>query len=189
MNAFDRGDALIVDACVFSRFSFGEEFGYAGPRRPFDPSLPDQRPPQRLVRVTVPADADEATWELLAPHGVDFPRIHPDREGRAAPWMVGACRADPAFSDPFDSVLRVDLERPGSPTLWTAPQGFVGEPLIAPHAEGDHVLCLVSDGLAERTTLVVLRLDALDDGPVAEVPLPLLPVAFHGDWVAPGTPV
>lgn len=186
-NAFERDGDLIVDACVFDDLPFGEEFGYAGPHAPFDPAKPDARGPQRLVRITIPRDGDAATWRVLCPHGVDFPRFHPAHAGRDTPALFGATRADTRFSDPFDSVIRVDLhdlERP--PTLWTAPDAFVGEPIFVPtdeHPTKGHVLALVSRGLADRTDLVVLDAEDLAAGPIATVPLPLLPVAFHGAWV------
>lgn len=190
-NAFERDGDLVVDACAFSDFPFGEEFGYQGPDAPFDPGLPEARGPQRLLRITVPADGDEATWRVLTPHGVDFPRFHPGHVGRETPQLFGATRRDTRYSDPFDSIIGVDLEDPERPDqLWTAPDTtFVGEPLFVP-AEGEdragHVLCILSDGLAARTTLAVFDAQALADGPVAAVPLPLLPVGLHGDWDAAG---
>lgn len=188
-NAFERSDgALVVDACVFHDFDFGEEFGYSGPHRPLDPSLPEARGTQRLYRITIPDGAEEATWEALVPHGVDFPRIDADHEGRETRTLVGACRADTRFSDPFDSVIAIDLESAGrAHALWTAPRDvFVGEPVLARAGEGEppHVIAILSDGLEDRTTLVVLRADALERGPVASVSLPLMPIAFHGDWEA-----
>jgi all-trans-8'-apo-beta-carotenal 15,15'-oxygenase len=189
-NAFERGGELIVDACIFHDFPFGEEFGYTGPNSPLDPTLPDARGAQTLYRIRVPAGASEATWEPLVPHGVDFPRVHPELEGRQAPMMVGACRRDPRYSDPFDSLIRIDLldlARP--PSLWTASEDvFVGEPVVAPGADGqDYVLALLSDGLRRATTLAVFEAAALERGPVARVSMPLMPVAFHGDWEGRGS--
>lgn len=187
-NAFERNGALIVDACVFHRFEFGEEFGYAGPHAPFDPTKPEQRGPQRLYRITVPAGSTEATWEPLCAYGVDFPRFHPRHEGVETPALFGATRADTRFSDPFDSVLRVDLlDRARPPSLFTVKgnESFLGEPVFAPdpqRPEAGHVLALISHGTEARTSLVVLDALALEKGPLAIVPLPLLPVAFHGDW-------
>lgn len=184
-NAFEREDGtVVVDACVFDALSFGEEFGYQGPNAPFDPGLPDARGPQRLLRITVPPGATTASWEPLTEHGVDFPRFHPDHEGRESPLLFGATRADTRFSDPFDSVLRLDL-RTGEEQLWQAPPDvFVGEPLFAPTGDDEgYVLALLSHGLEDRTSLVVFAAADLTAGPVATVPLPLLPVAFHGDWV------
>jgi carotenoid cleavage dioxygenase-like enzyme len=46
-------------------------------------------------------------------------------------------------------------------------------------------MALLSDGINERTTLAVFDASAIDQGPVASVPLPLLPIAFHGEWDGP----
>ena len=216
-NAFERADGtVVVDVCAFTHpspagddrggFSFGEEFGYTGPATPLDPSLPDTRAPQRLYRVEVPPGSTSATWTQLTPYGVDFPRIHPRGEGRDVPVLFGACRADPAFSDPFDAIVRVDLRAIGANgaahTLWT-PGGtstFVGEPIFVPaptssiagnstgshdddvEAVAGHLLVMVTDGEVQCSRLVVLDAEKIERGPVAEVPLPLLPIAFHGDW-------
>jgi len=184
-NAFERDGDVIVDACVFSRFGFGEEFGYTGPHTPFDPGLPDARGPQRLMRITVPAGSDTATWAPLTEHGVDFPRFHPEHEGRETPALFGATRRDIRYSDPFDSIIRVDLlDRERPPTLWTAPPNvFVGEPVFVPEPDrAGHVLAILSRGLESASTLAIFNAEALEAGPVAALPLPLLPVAFHGDW-------
>jgi all-trans-8'-apo-beta-carotenal 15,15'-oxygenase len=188
-NAFEQDGAVVVDAAVFSRFTFGEEFGYTGPSTPFDPALPEARGAQRLLRITVPASSDTATWEPLTTHGVDFPRFHPDHEGRPTPMLFGATRRDPRFSDPFDSVIGVDLiDRQRPAALWTAPDNvFVGEPVVVPNPErddGGFVVSILSDGLQQQTRLAVFAARDIAAGPVAVVPFPLLPIAFHGDWVA-----
>lgn len=188
-GAFERNGNVVVDACVFDHLEFGEEFGYAGLRAPFDPARPEARGPQRLYRITVPARATEARWERLSPHGVDFPRIHPAHEGRETPALFGATRRDTRFSDPFDAIVRVDLRDPARPAaLWSVPDNtFVGEPVFVPSGDSDtdgYVLVLVTHGLDDRTSLCVLDATAIDRGPVATIPLPLLPIAFHGDWDA-----
>jgi carotenoid cleavage dioxygenase-like enzyme len=186
-GAFESEGCLHVDACVFRTFGFGDEFGYSGSSSPFDPSRPDAREPQRLVRITIPDGSSEATWRPLSAHGIDFPRIHPAHEGRKTPRLFGATRADPQFSDPFDSVIGIDLEdAERDEDLWHAGENvFVGEPLFVPdpaREDRGHVLALVSDGLRAQTTLVVLDATKLHEGPIASVEMPLLPVAFHGDW-------
>jgi carotenoid cleavage dioxygenase-like enzyme len=188
-NAFQRDGAVTADICAFESFTFGGEFGYSGPHAPFDPSLPDARKPQRLVRLTVPAGQDVATATVLSAHGIDFPRVHPGWEGRDAALLFGATRADTRHSDPFDSIIRVDLRDPQRPPqLWTVPDGcFVGEPIFVPEdgrEDAGSVLAIVSDGGRGETRLVVLDAGQLAAGPVASVTLPLLPVAFHGDWDA-----
>jgi len=188
-NAFEQDGTVFIDVCAFSSFEFGEEFGYTGPTTPFDPALPDKRGPQRLYRVTIPAGATVATWRPLVPHGVDFPRVHPRGQGTDVPVLYGACRADTRYSDPFDSIIRVDLRSPdAAPQLWTAPANvFVGEPLFIPAAAdigcvAGHVVAIVSDGDLAQSRLVILDAEHIDADPVAEITMPLLPVAFHGDW-------
>lgn len=185
--AFERDGAVHVDACLFHDFEFGAEFGFQGPHQPLDPSVPDERRPQRLYRITVPVEATAGSLRQLAPHGIDFPRIHPDHEGRETPLLFGATRADTDHSDPFDTVIRVDLRAPAAPPqLWTAGEDiFVGEPIFVPATERDdagHVLVILTDGLRERSTLAVFDATNITAGPVAAVPLPLLPLAFHGCW-------
>lgn len=187
-NAFTKPDGtIVVDVCAFSSFEFGNEFGYQGPKAPFDPALPDQRRPQRLFRVEVAPGASQATWRLLTDHGVDFPRFHAEHEGIESPLLFGATRRDTRYSDPFDTLLGLD-HRTGTEDLWTAPDNvFVGEPLFAPSSEAadeGHVICMLSDGIAETSILTVFDARALAKGPIAWVFLPLLPVAFHGEWVS-----
>lgn len=189
-SAFERGGEVVVDACVLPRFVFGEEFGYRGPHATFEPSLPDQRGPQRLLRTVIAPGATEAHPERLAAHGVDFPRVHPAHEGRETDVLFGATRGDPRYSDPFDAVIRVELgDRARPATLFTAPEhAFVSEPIPVPSRERDgvdHVLAVVHRPLDGECRLVVLDARALDRGPVASVPLPLLPISFHGDWDGP----
>ncbi len=83
--------------------------------------------------------------------------------------------------------MRVDLRDAAKPPqTWFAGENvFVGEPIFVPSAERDdegHVVAIVSDGAAQRSTLIVLDAAKLEAGPLARVPMPLLPYAFHGTW-------
>ncbi|MBX3705475.1 MAG: carotenoid oxygenase family protein [Pseudomonadales bacterium] len=190
-NAYDLDDATcVVEMCAFESFEFGEEFGFQGPRRPLDPELPDRRPSfQRLYRATVRDDRDAAEWEQLSDYGMDFPRVHPAREGRAAPAIYAAARSDRVKSDPFDALARVDTVDRARPTdVWCAPEGqFVGEPVFAPRPGASElddgwVVAVVYDGVSLASRFCVFEASALSNGPVAVVPLPLQPYGFHGFW-------
>jgi carotenoid cleavage dioxygenase-like enzyme len=190
-NAYDVDDTTCaVELCAFETFAFGGEFGFQGPRAPLDPGLPDRRPSfQRLYRATLRDDSDDAQWEQLSPYGMDFPRVHPDREGRAVPAIYAAARGDRRWSDPFDSIVRVDAVERGRPDeVWTAGSGqFVGEPVFAPrpgarHDDDGWVVALVYDGAARKTEVCVFEAAAPAKGPIAAVPLPLQPYGFHGSW-------
>ncbi len=188
-NAFERDGTVVVDACVFSYFEFGQEFGFQGPHKPFDPFHPLSRRPQLLHRITADPGRGTSSWHRLADFGADFPRVDSRKEGRDVPAVFAAARADPALADPFDSIFRVDLrdlDRP--PDLWTAPPGsFAGEPVFAPdpdREEHGYVIAVISDGAARESTLAVFDSKSLSKGPVSSLKLPLLPIAFHGDWDA-----
>ncbi len=191
-NAFDLDErTLAVDLCAFESFEFGHEFGFQGPKRPLDPALPDGGPPQRLYRATVSDGSDDAAWRQLSDCGLDFPRVHPDRDGLAVPAIYASTRADRSKSDPFDSIARVDavdLERPTD--VWSAGEHqFVGEPVFAPRPgaaglDDGWVVALVSDGLAGRTEVCVFDAQRIAAGPIASVSLPLQPYGFHGAWEA-----
>jgi carotenoid cleavage dioxygenase-like enzyme len=190
-NAHDVDDhTCAVELCAFESFEFGEEFGFQGAKRPLDPEAPDRRASiQRLYRATVRDDTDDAQWEQLAPLGMDFPRVHPEREGRSAPAIYASTRSDVRFSDPFDAIARVDALDPQRPAdVWAASAGqFVGEPVFAPRPGGADledgwVVALVYDGGKRATNLCVFEPQQLAKGPIASVPLPLQPYGFHGFW-------
>lgn len=189
-NAFDIDDhTLAVDLCAFEAFEFGHEFGFQGAKLPLDPALPDVGPAQRMYRATVSDGSDTAACRQLSDCGLDFPRVHPDRDGLAVPAIYASTRADRSKSDPFDSIARidaVDLERPTD--VWSAgEQQFVGEPVFAPrpgaaHDDDGWAIALVYDGLAARTDVCVFEAQRIAAGPIASVPLPLQPYGFHGAW-------
>jgi len=184
-NAFELDDGtVVVDACLFHDFAFGEEFGYRGPHESLDSSLPEARGGQSVMRITIPPGATEGTWEPLTQQAVDFPRLNPKYEGRDAPFWVGATRKDQRFSDPFDSIVRITPGSPELEQLWTTDETtFVGEPVVAEGLDGrDYVLSVLTDGLAEATYIAIFDAEKISDGPVCRIPMPLMPIAFHGDW-------
>ena len=193
VNAFEEDDGtVVVDACIFHDFPFGEEFGYTGKHTDFDPTRPDTREPQQLYRITIPPNSDNGHWEHISPYGIDFPRVPYAECGTDATYMVGATRSDKTHSDPFDSLIRIDLQNPKYPTqIWTTSDTvFVGEPIIVASNnadEPDHILLILSDGLNEETRLLIFEADNIIKGPISTTQFPLLPIAFHGEWDPIGT--
>jgi all-trans-8'-apo-beta-carotenal 15,15'-oxygenase len=190
-NAYDLDDhACVVEMCAFESFAFGGEFGFQGPHAPLDPELPDGRASfQRLYRATVREASDTAEWQQLSEYGMDFPRVHPAREGCAVPAIYASARSGRVKSDPFDAIARVDTVDHECPTdVWCAPEGqFVGEPLFAPRPgatdlEDGWIVAVVYDGRSVTSRLCVFEPRALAAGPIAVVPLPLQPYGFHGFW-------
>lgn len=191
-NAFDdaRG-RVVLDTCAFTDLRFGGEFGYRSPRARLDPTANHALTGQRLCRFVVDPATGRAEKTTISDAPIDFPRVHPDRDGRETRVVVGAARAD-GRCDPFDTVARHDASDPQRPPQrWTAGRDrFVGEPVPAPRpgssAEDDGwLLVLVHDGARARTDLCILDARAVDRGPVAVVPVPVqLPYGFHG-WFEP----
>ncbi len=192
-NAFDVDAATCaVDLCAFESFAFGNEFGFQGATRPLDPALPDMRAPQRLFRATIRDESDTAAWQQMSDYGLDFPRVHPLREGVAVPAIYASTRSDRTKSDPFDAIARVDVLDAERPTeIWAAAENqFVGEPVFAPrpdaaNADDGWVIALVYDGLGVHTDVCIFEASHLAAGPVATIALPLQPFGFHGAWDAP----
>jgi carotenoid cleavage dioxygenase-like enzyme len=190
-NAHDVDDeTCVIDLCAFESYEFGGEFGFQGPTRPLDPEIPDRRSSfQKLYRATVREGSKLAEWQALSDYRIDFPRVHPAREGRAAPAIYASTRSDRSKSDPFDAIARVDsvdFERPTE--VWSAGEGqFLGEPVFAPRPgasdlDDGWVVAIVYDGAAGKSRLCVFEPKALAKGPIAMVPLPLQPYGFHGFW-------
>lgn len=189
-NAFEREGEVVLDACIAPDIDFSAAFGFQGPHAPLEVRRSEASPPSRLVRVVVNDGASTGTWEQRSPYGIDFPRIHPEHDGIDTAFALGAARADPARLFPFDSIARIDLTDPARPTtLWTASEDvFVGEPIFAPspdRADAGHVLAILYDGVRASSSLAIFDVNALTNGPLARVPLPLLPYAFHGAWDVP----
>jgi carotenoid cleavage dioxygenase-like enzyme len=191
-NAFDDGDDVVVDYAALPAVSFGQEFGYDGPDRAINPAIPDEREPQRLLRARVKPD-DSVDLRQIATYHLDFPRVNTSLEGRRAPALYAGTRADGMHSDPFDAIVKVDLDDLERPEAVFAPgRGrLVGEPVFAPKPgagpDDGWVIHLVYDGALRETQLVVLDAADLKRGPVASARFPLLPYGFHG-WFEPATP-
>lgn len=190
VNAWEDGGRVHLVTCAFEQVSFGHEFGYQGPSAPMDPGVRRPEQCQALVWLEVEPGSGTVTRRKMSPYAMDFPRVHPTREGQVSRYVYAATSSHTGLSDPFDSVARVDLEAQAT-EVWTAPAGcFVGEPLVAPrrNAQGEEevwVLAMVYDGRAGRSWLSVLNGQKLAAGPVARIHLPvLLPYGFHGWWQA-----
>lgn len=185
--------AVILDTCLFDHFEFGREFGYQGTTRPLDPRC-SPAVTQQLSRVTVDLRDRRAEVVPLSPWSIDFPRIHPDRDGQRCRFVYGATVAVPGRRFPFDALIRVDVDAAlagdeAASTIWSPGGGrLCGEPVFAPRpgarAEDDGwVIAMIYDGAAGESTLVILDAAELAAGPVAEVPMGcLLPYGFHGSW-------
>jgi carotenoid cleavage dioxygenase-like enzyme len=178
MNAWQEDDRILADVM---RYEEPPLFPHADGR-----STDPARTRACLCRWTI--DPDGGTDAFLS-HPIDdltceFPRIDDRRAGRPYRhgWFAGSRGTD------LDTLAHLDRAN-GKRTLLELPEGDVtSEPVFAPRtpdaAEGDGwLLAVVWRCIEQRSELIVLQADAIQDGPVATVRLPRrVPFGFHGNW-------
>ncbi len=153
----------------------------------------DTFPPASLWRWTIDFTTGKVTEQRLDDRVVEFPKADPRYLGRAH-------RTSFAVQSPVLSTFNPGPKRPSGlvrydgdrrATSWDAPahlfpdEGFFVP--AGPHAaEGEGwLLSLVYDATTQRSDLIILDAEALDDGPQARVHLPdRVPFGFHG-WYVP----
>ncbi len=194
-----RSIAVVFDSCCFEDFEFGREFGYQGPDRPLAPEIGEDG--QYLWRFRLDVAGGQAAGTKLSPWCVDFPRVHPERDGYGCRYVYGATNEAPGVTYPFTALLRVDTasaEGSSDPreasTVWSPGEGrLCGEPVFAPDPSGSEedggwLVAMTYDGdpSVSRSTLCILDAARIEEGPVAEIDLgELLPYGFHGNWLPP----
>ncbi len=146
--------------------------------------------PHELYRYTFDLSTGRVTEEVLDPVFVDFPRLHPAREGSAnrfgyavelAAWETGSWQR---------TVLRkYDMTTGASRVHDFGPTRMPGECAIAPRADATDeddawAVAFVYDREREASDLVILDAQRFEDEPVATVRLPCrVPVGIHGAWL------
>jgi all-trans-8'-apo-beta-carotenal 15,15'-oxygenase len=125
--------------------------------------------------------------------GVEFPRVHPQRIGERARWLVmtsawgrGAARGH-GF---FHGLQLVDTEGGRVRRFDYGPDHIVEEHVIVPKPGGRGeldawLLGTTFDARRQATVLNLLDAARIEDGPVAQAVLPyVLPLGFHGNFTA-----
>jgi carotenoid cleavage dioxygenase len=179
VNAFRRGDDVVVDVCrMDSMFAeHGEGIGGGS-----DPAL---------VRWTMNTASGKATQDVLdAEHSGDLPGRDPRRVGieHRYGYLTGT-RPNPDTVELGD-IIKHDFTN-GVRTVWNpGPTRHATEPLFIPGDQSDDsddagwLLSFVHDDAVNETVLAVLDASAVEAGPVAEVVMPQrVPYGFHATWV------
>ena len=173
INAFRRGDEVIVDVCRLSDvFVEGEVLGN-------DASL------HRWTLNTATGSVADDVLDM--DRTGDLPSRDPRRVGRDYRYAyLAETRDNPATAE-FGGLIKRDMVS-GSREIWeTGPTVHSGEWLFIPIDRGEdegYLLSYVHDEATERSELVVLDATEVAKGPIASVELPQrVPYGFHAAWV------
>jgi len=144
----------------------------------------------RWTQITLNPATGQAQMQALDVSGVEFPRIHPARNGLPTQFttLTARSRTMDTRVEGFDSVLTLRGDRQQRHSYgdgWVAEE-HVYVPASPTAAEGQGwVLGTAYHWPSERTALSVFDATAVNAGPIARVTLPYgLPLGLHGQFVA-----
>ncbi len=187
VNCWEEGNTIVMVGC-----------------RTDDPTLqPDRRDGKiaamlsgiklqaRLYKWTMNLETGETTEGPLDDLNAEFPMVHPDRVGvrnrysyhQLIPYEIPAA---------FHGIVRYDLHAGTSEVVQYGDGIFGSESPFAPAAgagpdaaeEDGYVLTFVTNRADWSSACWVYRADALSDGPIAKVALPIrVPAGFHATWM------
>jgi beta,beta-carotene 9',10'-dioxygenase len=179
VNAFERGDELVVDLIAYEDASIITAFYLDGELGEPSESLPGGE----LRRYTIDLDGGGVRHRTLAEGALELPRIaYGSRNGRDYTYVYAAG----VEGDWLDRLVKVDV-CDGTRRVWESPGCYPGEPVLVARpgasAEDDGVvLSVVLDAEAERSFLLVLDAASFDELARAEAPHHI-PFGFHGQFV------
>ena len=179
VNAFERGDELVVDLVAYDDASIIDSL-YLDERGPVA-----EIPPSELRRYVIGLDTGTVGYEALTDHTVELPRIDYARRNTRE-YSYAYFAGGGAGSTWLDRLVKVDLGR-GEVAAWHEDGCYPGEPIFvrAPGEEtedGGIVLSVVLDTRARRSFLLVL--DAGSFGELARAQAPHhIPFGFHGQYL------
>jgi len=184
VNAFESGDALVVDIVDYDKPLY--------PEYQVIPNLFSDTFRGRPMRLTIDLERQSVRdrFEIGYANSPDFPAHDPELTGRAYDhfWMLGISQSGKSGRKFFDEVVRIDW--PGrSFEVFRAPalHYLGGEPLFVPDHSRAHagaVICQMFDAEHKRSSFLVFDAFNLAAGPVATLPAPNpLPLLFHSAFL------
>jgi beta,beta-carotene 9',10'-dioxygenase len=176
VNAFERGDELVVDLCAYEDSSIIQSL-YLDERGPRG-SIPRAE----LRRYTIDLAGGGVRSEPLADGSLELPRIDYGRRNTRDYSYAYFAGADTGW---IDRLVKVDV-RDGSRSEWRADGCFPGEPVFVrePGTEGEDagvVLSVVLDTNAGHSFLLVLDAGSFEEIARADAPHHI-PFGFHGQY-------
>jgi carotenoid cleavage dioxygenase-like enzyme len=181
VQAYERGDDVVLDLCVFEDAKIMEDLALARLRTGAPTALGEVR------RYVMRRGASHAEVESLGVR-LELPQIHPGKVGAdqaSVAWGAGMRRdAPPGF---FNRTVRLDLET-GTETEWLRDRSIQLEPLYVarPGAEREDDGVLLVPTLADEDQgSVIAVLDARSMESVATIHAPqVIPFGFHAAFAA-----
>ncbi|WEX74369.1 carotenoid oxygenase family protein [Sinorhizobium numidicum] len=181
VNAYERGDELVLDLVTYSDAGIIDQL-YLSRLRTGEPV----DAVGSLSRYVVPLDATKhsAQKHQIATTAIELPRIDYGRvAGRPyrAVWGTGN-RQRGNF---LDSLVRIDVET-GDSSEWMEPGCYPGEPVFVAAPDGSDeeeglLLSVVLEAQREKSFLLVLDASRMTEIARAECPHPI-PFGFHGNF-------
>jgi beta,beta-carotene 9',10'-dioxygenase len=179
INAFERGNEVVVDLCGYDDASIIDAL-YMDNLRARSPGQRGEIPTPR--RYTIGLDSGKVDRRLLAETDFELPRIDYRRcNGRPYRYTYGL-----GVSDGFlGRVVKIDVES-GETSEWSEAGCWAGEPVFVPEPDADAedagvLLSVVLDGARETSFLLVLDAATLEERARAQVPH-AVPFSFHGQF-------
>ncbi|HLH28579.1 MAG TPA: carotenoid oxygenase family protein, partial [Acidimicrobiales bacterium] len=179
MNAFDEGDAVVVDVVRHPKMFATHLTG------------PDEGPP-RLERWRIDPGSRKVATEVVDDRPQEFPRVDERRVGRPHRfgYSVTLSEREAPGIDLGPALVKHDvLSRTSEVRRLGGPGSGAGEAVFVPSGEGaeeddGYVLSLVYDAERDASDLVVLHAQDFGGQPAATVHLPVrVPYGFHGNWL------
>jgi beta,beta-carotene 9',10'-dioxygenase len=176
VNAFERGDELVVDLCAYEDSTVIDSL-YLDERGPRDTI-----PPVELRRYTIDLAGGGVRSEPLADGSLELPRIDYARRNTRDYSYAYFTGADRSW---IDRLVKVDV-RDGSRSEWRADGCFPGEPVFVrePGTDAEDagvVLSVVLDSHAGHSFLLVLDAESFEEIARADAPHHI-PFGFHGQY-------
>ena len=178
INAYEDGDALVLDLCAYDDASVIELLELERLRT----NAAGPGPAAHPLRLTLGADGGVAR-RALAEIDLELPRIN-YRANNARPYryVYGASSGDAPF---LKRLVKVDVAA-GTHRTWDEPSAWAGEPVFVPRpgatAEDDGVvLSVVLDADAGSSFLLVLDAQTFTEVARARAPHHV-PFGFHGQF-------
>jgi beta,beta-carotene 9',10'-dioxygenase len=181
VNAFERGDEIIVDVAAYDDPTVIKTT-YLDKLR----NGPQELPTAQLRRYRIPKRGAMPGHDVLSRESIELPRINYDRSNAEDYGIAyGISTKRESHGDAANQLLRIDV-RSGEAVTWSEPGTYPGEPVFvpAPNAQDEGegmVLSVVLDVKQRSSFLLALNARSFEEIARAEVPQPI-PFGFHGQF-------